>query len=162
TVKENIATRGVPLPAGTAASDLVPAEEDGPAAARIREAGGVILGKTTMPDIGMLSSGLSSFHQLTRNPWNPARNPGGSTPAAAARPRTRGAPAAARGGAGAGAAPRRAAGYGRLHGARDAGGPLRLRAWWTATVSPRPSCGRVPVDPPYYGRVVGPITRTAA
>jgi aspartyl-tRNA(Asn)/glutamyl-tRNA(Gln) amidotransferase subunit A len=141
TVKENIATRGVPLPAGTAASDLVPAEEDGPAAARIREAGGVILGKTTMPDIGMLSSGLSSFHQLTRNPWNPAWNPGGSS---------------------AGAAAACAAGYGPLHVGSDIGGSLRLPASWTATVSLKPSFGRVPVDPPYYGRVVGPITRTAA
>ena len=45
-------------------------------AARVREAGCVILGKTTMPDYGMLSSGLSSFHPLTRNPWDPGRVPG--------------------------------------------------------------------------------------
>src|SRR6478609_8937826 len=56
TIKENIATK------------LVPAAADAPPAARLREAGAVIFSKTTMPDYGMLSSGLSSFHPLTRNP----------------------------------------------------------------------------------------------
>ena len=50
-----------------------------PPAARLLEAGCVILAKTTMPDYGMLSSGLSSFHQLTRNPWDLSKNPGGSS-----------------------------------------------------------------------------------
>ena len=67
TIKENIATRGVPVPLGTAATELVPAAQDAPPAARLREPA-VILCKTTMPDYGMLSSGLSSFHALTRNP----------------------------------------------------------------------------------------------
>src|SRR5207253_4042233 len=62
TIKENIATRGVPVPVGTAATELVPAPADAPAAARVREAGAIILAKTTMPDYGMLSSGRSSFH----------------------------------------------------------------------------------------------------
>ncbi|MBC7992418.1 MAG: amidase, partial [Rhizobacter sp.] len=70
TIKENIASRGVPIPLGTAATELVPAERDAPPTARLREAGAVILGKTTMPDYGMLSSGLSSFHPLARNPWD--------------------------------------------------------------------------------------------
>lgn len=141
TLKENIATKGVPLPAGSAATQLVPATEDGPSAALALGAGGVLLAKTTMPDVGMLSSGLSSFHQLARNPWNPAWNPGGSS---------------------AGAATACAAGYGPLHVGTDIGGSLRLPACWTATVSLKPSFGRVPVDPPYYGRVLGPITRSAA
>jgi hypothetical protein len=34
----------------------------------------VLLGKTTMPDYGMLSSGLSSLHGVTRNPWRLDRN----------------------------------------------------------------------------------------
>ena len=84
TIKENIATKGVPVPLGTAATDLVPATDDAPAAARVREAGAVILAKTTMPDYGMLSSGRSSFHPLTRNPWNLAWNPGGSSAGAGA------------------------------------------------------------------------------
>src|SRR6266516_8082107 len=55
-IKDNIATKGVPVPLGTAATALQDAAEDAPPAARVREAGAVILGKTTMPDYGMLSS----------------------------------------------------------------------------------------------------------
>ena len=139
TVKENIATKGVPVPLGTAATDLVPAAADAPAAARVREAGAIILAKTTMPDYGMLSSGRSSFHPLTRNPWDLAWNPGGSS-------------------AGAGAAA--AAGYGPLHLGTDIGGSVRLPAAWNGIFTLKPSNGRVPVDPPFLGRVVGPMTRT--
>jgi aspartyl-tRNA(Asn)/glutamyl-tRNA(Gln) amidotransferase subunit A len=139
TIKENIATKGVPVPLGTAATELVPATADAPAAARVREAGAVILAKTTMPDFGMLSSGRSSFHPLTRNPWNVAWNPGGSS-------------------AGAGAAA--AAGYGPLHLGTDIGGSVRLPASWNGIFTLKPSLGRVPVDPPFFGRAVGPMTRS--
>lgn len=138
-IKENIATRGVPVPLGTAATELVPAAEDAPPAARLREAGCVFLGKTTMPDYGMLSSGLSSFHPLTRNPWDLAKTPGGSSS-----------------GAGAGAA----AGYGPLHLGTDIGGSVRLPAGWCGLFTLKPSLGRIPIDPPYPARVAGPMTRT--
>ncbi|WP_428674808.1 amidase [Reyranella sp.] len=141
TIKENIATKGVPVPLGTAATEMVPAVADAPAAARVREAGTIILAKTTMPDYGMLSSGRSSFHPLTRNPWNLAWNPGGSS-------------------AGAGAAG--AAGYGPLHLGTDIGGSVRLPASWNGIFTLKPSLGRVPVDPPFFGRAVGPMTRTVA
>src|SRR5271163_4037794 len=84
TVKDNIATRGDPKPVGTAAEDMTPQPADAPPAARLREAGAVIFAKTTMPDYGMLSSGLSSFHALARNPWKLDRNPGGSSSGAGA------------------------------------------------------------------------------
>jgi aspartyl-tRNA(Asn)/glutamyl-tRNA(Gln) amidotransferase subunit A len=138
-VKENIATQGVPMPLGTAATELVPALRDAPPAARLREAGAVIMGKTTMPDYGMLSSGLSSFHPLTRNPWDLSKNPGGSSA-----------------GAGAGAA----AGYGPLHVGTDIGGSVRLPAGWCGIFTLKPSLGRIPIDPPYAGRVAGPMTRS--
>ena len=138
-IKENIATRGVPVPLGTAATELVPAERDAPPAARLREAGAVILGKTTMPDYGMLSSGLSSFHPLARNPWDLSRGPGGSS---------------------AGAAAGVAAGYGPLHIGTDIGGSVRLPAGWCGIFTLKPSLGRIPIDPPYAGRVAGPMTRT--
>ena len=109
TIKENIATQGVPIPLGSAATELVPATHDAPPSARLREAGAVLLCKTTMPDYGMLSSGLSSFHALARNPWDLSKNPGGSS-------------------AGAGAAA--AAGYGPLHLGTDIGGSIRLPAAW--------------------------------
>ncbi|MFN9281770.1 MAG: amidase [Betaproteobacteria bacterium] len=139
TLKENIATKGVPLPAGTAATVLTPAAEDAPPAARMREAGCVLLGKTTMPDYGMLTSGLSSFHHLSRNPWNLALNPGGSS---------------------AGAAAAAAAGYGPLHVGTDIGGSIRLPAGLCGLFGLKPSLGRIPIKPPYAGRVAGPMTRT--
>jgi len=139
TIKENIATKGVPVPLGTAATELKPAADDAPPAARLREAGCVILCKTTMPDYGMLSSGLSSFHPLTRNPWDLSKNPGGSS---------------------AGAAAAAAAGYGPLHIGTDIGGSIRLPAGWCGIVGLKPSLGRIPIQPPYAGRVAGPMTRT--
>ncbi|WP_087743999.1 MULTISPECIES: amidase [unclassified Acidovorax] len=141
TIKENIATLGDPMPLGTAATALMPAAADAPPAARLREAGAVIVAKTTMPDYGMLSSGLSSFHALARNPWDLSKGPGGSS-------------------AGAGAAA--AAGYGPLHIGTDIGGSLRLPASWCGIFSLKPSLGRIPIDPPYTGRAAGPMTRTVA
>ncbi len=138
TIKDNIATRGQPSPLGSASVKQVPAEKDAPPAARLREAGAIIFSKTTMPDYGMLSSGLSSFHPLTRNPWDLAKNPGGSS-------------------SGAGAAA--AAGDGPLHLGTDIGGSVRLPAAWCGLVALKPSLGRVPIDPPYVGRVAGPMTR---
>ena len=84
TIKDNIATRGEPKPVGTAAEDMSPQKADAPPAQRLREAGAIMFTKTTMPDYGMLSSGLSSFHPLARNPWKLDRNPGGSSAGAAA------------------------------------------------------------------------------
>ena len=139
TIKENIATQGDPTPLGTAAVPLVPATADAPPAARLREAGAVMVAKTTMPDYGMLSSGLSSFHPLSRNPWDVSKGPGGSS-------------------AGGGAAA--AAGYGPLHIGTDIGGSLRLPASWCGIFSLKPSLGRIPIDPPYTGRAAGPMTRT--
>ena len=69
---------------------------DAPPAARLREAGAIIFSKTTMPDYGMLSSGLSSFHPLTRNPWDLSKNPGGSSAGAGAAACRRLRPAASR------------------------------------------------------------------
>ena len=138
TIKDNIATKGQPMPLGAASVKHVPSPVDAPPAARLREAGAVIFSKTTMPDYGMLSSGLSSFHPLTRNPWDLSKNPGGSS-------------------AGAGAAG--AAGYGPLHLGTDIGGSVRLPSCWCGLVGLQPSLGRVPIDPPYVGRVAGPMTR---
>lgn len=139
TLKDNIATKGDPMPLGTAATPLTPRTEDSPIAARVREAGAAIIGKTTMPDFGMLSSGLSSVHGVTRNPWNLSRNTSGSS-------------------SGAGAAA--AAGYGPLHVGTDIGGSVRLPAVHCGIFALKPSLGRVPIHPPYMGRVAGPMTRS--
>lgn len=139
TLKENITTKGDPAPIGVAIGDLTPKTEDAPAAARVREAGCVLLGKTTMPDYGMLSSGRSSLHGTTRNPWRLDRNTAGSS-------------------SGAGAAA--VAGYGPLHIGTDIGGSVRLPAHHCGLFGLKPSLGRLPVYPPFMGRAAGPMTRT--
>jgi aspartyl-tRNA(Asn)/glutamyl-tRNA(Gln) amidotransferase subunit A len=140
TIKENIATEGVPSPIGTRANeDAPPAGADAPPAARLREAGCVLLGKTTMPDYGMLSSGLSSLHGVTRNPWRLDRNTSGSSSGAAAAA---------------------VAGYAPLHLGTDIGGSVRLPATHCGIFALKPSLGRVPIHPPYMGRVTGPMTRS--
>jgi aspartyl-tRNA(Asn)/glutamyl-tRNA(Gln) amidotransferase subunit A len=139
TLKENIARKGIPMPSGTACSDSPPAAADAPITARVKESGAVVLGSTTMPDWGMLSSGVSSLHGITRSPWNPEWTTGGSS-------------------AGAGAAA--AAGFGPLHVGTDIGGSIRLPGTWLGLVAHKPSYGRVPLQLPYFGRCAGPITRT--
>ena len=139
TLKENIARKGVPMPGGTAGSEALPAVADAPITARVEESGAVVLGSTTMPDWGMLSSGVSSLHGITRSPWNPEWTTGGSS-------------------AGAGAAA--AAGFGPLHVGTDIGGSVRLPGTWLGLVAHKPSFGRIPLDVPYLGRCAGPLTRT--
>src|SRR5439155_12184194 len=140
TLKENIYTRGDPAPIGTRANeDAPPQPADAPPAARVREAGCVMLGKTTMPDYGMLSSGVSSLHGVTRNPWRLDRNTSGSSSGAAAAA---------------------VAGYAPLHIGTDIGGSVRLPATHCGLFALKPSLGRVPIHPPYMGRVAGPITRS--
>ncbi len=141
TVKENIARAGRPKPAGTALPNPPIAAANAPTTDRLLEAGVVIVGSTTMPDWGMLSSGVSSRHGITRNGVDPALTSGGSS-------------------AGAGTAA--AAGYGPLHVGTDIGGSIRLPGTWQGLTALKPSEGLIPLDVPYTGRAAGPLARTAA
>ncbi len=141
TVKENLARVGIPMRGGCAGATPVVPVRDAPVVERLRESGAVIVGSTTMPDWGMLSSGVSSLHGITRSPWDPALTTGGSS-------------------AGAGAAA--VAAYGAIHVGTDIGGSIRLPGTWLGVVAHKPSFGRVPLDAPYLGRVAGPLARTAA
>lgn len=139
TVKENVARAGVPMPAGCAGVTPVVPDRDAPIVERIQEAGGVILGSTVMPDWGMLSSGVSSLHGITRSPLDPALTTGGSS-------------------SGAGAAA--AGGYGPLHVGSDIGGSIRLPGTWLGLATLKPTSGLVALDQPYVGRAAGPLART--
>jgi aspartyl-tRNA(Asn)/glutamyl-tRNA(Gln) amidotransferase subunit A len=141
TLKENIARRGVPMPAGTAGVDPVVPERDAPVTERLLASGAVVVGSTVMPDWGMLSSGVSSRHGVTRSPWDPRLTTGGSS-------------------SGAGAAA--AAGYAPVNLGSDIGGSIRLPGTWLGLAAFKPSAGRVPLDVPYLGRVAGPLARTVA
>ncbi|MCI9887525.1 amidase [Micrococcales bacterium 31B] len=141
TIKENIPRAGVPLPSGTALPNPPVSTEHAPITDRLVEAGAVVVGSTTMPDWGMLSSGVSSLHGISRNPLDPALTTGGSS-------------------AGAGAAA--AAGYGPWHVGTDIGGSIRLPGTWAGLTTLKPSAGLVPLHAPYIGRAAGPLARSAA
>ena len=141
TIKENIARSGVPMPSGHAWVEVPVSTHDAPITQRLEEAGAVIIGSTTMPDWGMLSSGVSSLHGITRSPLDPSLTTGGSS-------------------AGAGASA--AAGYGPIHIGSDIGGSIRLPCTWLGLAGLKPSFGRVPLDAPYMGRCAGPLARTMA
>lgn len=127
--------------AGTAEHPAIPVQ-DAPVTARMAEAGMVFVGKTTMPDFGMLASGYSSHHGITRNPRDCSKNPGGSSSGVAAA-------------IAAGAYP---VGVGT-----DIVGSIRLPASFCGLFGLKPSQGRVPYYPPASPALVaGPMTRNVA
>jgi aspartyl-tRNA(Asn)/glutamyl-tRNA(Gln) amidotransferase subunit A len=142
TFKDLLDVWGWPTRRGSLATSEKPADEDAPAAARLREVGAVFLGKTNTAEFGWKSVTESSLAGITRNPWNPEHTPTGSS-----------------GGAGAAAA----LGLGPLHVATDGGGSIRVPASACGVFGLKPSYGRVPGYPPAYNSTlfhVGPITRT--
>ncbi|TIQ16127.1 MAG: amidase, partial [Mesorhizobium sp.] len=99
---------------------------DAPVPARIRETGGVILGKTTTPEFGWKGVTDSPVYGITRNPWNPDLTPGGSS---------------------GGAAVAAALNLGFLHQGSDGGGSIRIPASFTGTFGFKPTFGIVPQWP---------------
>lgn len=140
-VKDSIAVAGWPYWRGTLARKGTVSSEDAPPAARLKEAGAIIFAKTTMPDFGLLPAGVSSAHGITRNPWNPATNTGGSS---------------------AGAAAAVASGMGSVSIGSDLAGSVRLPASHCGLFTLKPSTGAVPHMPVSTTRVAGPLTRTVA
>ncbi|NLD53947.1 MAG: amidase [Burkholderiaceae bacterium] len=144
-IKDLILTRGWPTLRGSRTIDPdQPWEDDAPATARLREAGAVLLGKTTTPEFGWRASTDSSLTGVTRNPWDTALTPGGSSGGAAASV---------------------AAGMGALAVGTDGGGSIRIPAAFTGTVGIKPQFGRVPAWPASpMGTVahLGPHARTVA
>jgi aspartyl-tRNA(Asn)/glutamyl-tRNA(Gln) amidotransferase subunit A len=142
TVKDLVDMAGLPTRRGSRTTPPEPAAADGPAVLGLKAAGAVILGKTTTTEFGWKSPGDCPLHGITRNPWDPARSPGGSSSGAAAAA---------------------AAGFGPLHLGTDAGGSIRIPAAWCGVVGLKPSFGRVPQWPlSAFGGVscAGPLART--
>ena len=142
-IKDLILTRGWPTLRGSKTIDPKgPWVDDAPAVARLREAGAVLLGKTTTPEFGWKGVTDSPLTGITRNPWNPAKTPGGSS---------------------GGAAVAVASGMGPLAVGTDGGGSIRIPCAFTGLFGIKPTFGRVPAWPPSpMGTVahVGPITRS--
>src|SRR3954451_5300239 len=84
TIKDNILLAGFPTRRGSKTSSDAPATEDSPASARLKEAGCVIVGKTTLPEFGWKGLCDSPLTGITRNPWKLDRSTGGSSGGAAA------------------------------------------------------------------------------
>jgi amidase len=125
-IKDNRAVAGMPL---TMCSDLfqniVPAH-DSFCVRRLREAGFVIVGKTTLPEMGILPTTESRRFGPTRNPWDLDRTPGGSSGGSAAAV---------------------AAGVVPIAHGNDGGGSIRIPAACCGLVGLKPARGRVSAGP---------------
>lgn len=142
TIKDLVDVAGFPTRRGSRLTDPAPVASDAPLVMGLKQAGAVIIGKTTTTEFGWKSPGDCPLHGITRNPWNGAHTPGGSS-------------------SGAGAAC--AASFGPLHVGTDAGGSIRIPASWSGVVGFKPSFGRVPQWPAgafAAVAVAGPMTRT--
>ncbi len=142
-IKDNLGTEDMPTRFGSLAVDASRAQlPDSPAVRRLREAGAIIFGKTTLPDFAHKILTDSPLTGITRNPWNLARTPGGSSGGAAAAV---------------------TAGLGPLALGTDGGGSIRIPAAFTGIYGFKPSFGRVPHHPRGAFALlshVGPMTRT--
>ncbi|MGH6720080.1 MAG: amidase [Alphaproteobacteria bacterium] len=143
TIKDVLLTSGWPTLRGSKTVDRWQTwDEDAPTVARLREAGAVFLGKTTTPEFGWKGVTDSPRSGVTRNPWNTAMTPGGSSGGSAAAV---------------------AAGLGPLTVGTDGGGSIRIPCGFSGLVGLKPTFGRVPAYPASpFGTLahVGPMTRT--
>jgi amidase len=78
-IKDNFNVAGEPTRMGSAATEATPAQADDELVRRLRGAGAVVIGKTTMPELAIFGFTESAAYGITRNPWNLERSPGGST-----------------------------------------------------------------------------------
>jgi aspartyl-tRNA(Asn)/glutamyl-tRNA(Gln) amidotransferase subunit A len=144
-IKDLILTRGWPTLRGSRTVDPAgPWEDDAPAVARLREHGAVIFGKTTTPEFGWKGVTDNTLTGITRNPWNTAKTPGGSSGGSSAAI---------------------AANIGPLSIGTDGGGSIRIPCSFTGIFGLKPSYGRVPAWPlSPFGTVahLGPMTRSVA
>jgi len=140
-IKDLILTRDWPTLRGSRTVDPTQSwNVDAPVVARLREAGAVLIGKTATPEFGCKGETNSPMTGITRNPWNPAKTPGGSSGGAAAAV---------------------AAGMGPLAVGTDGAGSVRIPAAFCGNFGLKPSFGRVPAYPlSPFGTVshVGPHT----
>jgi aspartyl-tRNA(Asn)/glutamyl-tRNA(Gln) amidotransferase subunit A len=126
-IKDLILTRGMPTLRGSHTVDENQAwDVDAPVAARLREAGAVILGKTSTPEFGCKGETNSPRTGITRNPWDTSKTPGGSSGGTAAAV---------------------AAGMGPIGVGTDGAGSVRIPAAFCGNFGLKPSFGRVPAYP---------------
>ena len=141
-IKDLLLTKGWPTLRGSKAIDPQQAwNDDAPAVARLREAGAVLLGKTTTPEYGWKGVTDSPLTGITRNPWDLSKTPGGSSGGSAAALAARLAPLAI---------------------GTDGGGSIRIPASFSGVFGLKPTYGRVSAYPPSpFGTLahIGPMSR---
>lgn len=126
-IKDMFLTQGWPTLRGSLCIERdQPWQVDSPVTARMRENGLVLLGKTTTPELGWKAVTDSPLDGITRNPWNPALTPGGSS---------------------GGSAVAVATGMGDLSVGTDGGGSVRIPASFCGIVGFKPTGGRIPLYP---------------
>ncbi len=142
-VKDLILTKGWPTLRGSLTVDKNQQWDiDAPASARLKEAGAVLIGKTTTPEFGCKGTTDNLLTGVTRNPWDATKTPGGSSGGAAAAV---------------------ASGMGPLAVGTDGAGSVRIPSAFCGIFGLKPSFGRVPafaLSP--FGTVahLGPHTRS--
>ena len=143
-IKDLHYTKGIRTMSGSFVFEHRVPDVDPPVVRRLKEAGGVLLGKTSTPEFGWKGLGDCPVTGITRNPWNTGMTTGGSS-------------------AGAGAAA--AAGLGPIHQGSDGAGSIRIPSGFCGIFGLKPSYGRVPMWPISnndYASHMGPMTRTVA
>jgi aspartyl-tRNA(Asn)/glutamyl-tRNA(Gln) amidotransferase subunit A len=123
TLKESTAARGLPHTGAMAASTGHRASYDAVVTHRLSTAGGLFMGKTNLPENGYYCGTENHLYGSTRNPWNHAYSPGGSSGGAAASV---------------------AAGLTPLADGSDGAGSIRVPAAMCGVVGFKPSTGRIP------------------
>lgn len=141
-VKDLLPTAGMRTALGSVAFENNVPQTDAQAVARIREAGGIVIGKTTTPEFGHKVLTDSPLHGVTRNPWSPEHSPGGSS---------------------GGAAVAVAMGFGPLGVSTDGAGSGRIPAACCGIVGLKPTLGAVPheTSPDLFGSLtcIGSMAR---
>jgi aspartyl-tRNA(Asn)/glutamyl-tRNA(Gln) amidotransferase subunit A len=141
-VKDLLAVTGQPMRRGSLAfpADYLP-PEDVPIISRLREAGAILIGKTSTPDAGCKLDTTSPAHGITRNPFDLSLTPGGSSGGSAAA---------------------LALGHVPIALGTDGGGSIRVPAAYCGVFGLKPSTGRIPapIGPFWPHSVTGPMSRT--
>jgi aspartyl-tRNA(Asn)/glutamyl-tRNA(Gln) amidotransferase subunit A len=143
-VKDLIDVGGLPARYGSLTMKGNVARADAPSVERLRRAGAIILGKTATPEFGYQLITKSLLHGNTRNPWNLALTPGGSSGGAAASV---------------------AAGVTPIALGTDGGGSVRGPCALTGLAGIKANFARIPVWPASANPMlvhVGPIARSVA
>jgi len=144
TIKDLHPMAGVPMESGSQIRKGVVPDQDAPFVARLKAAGAVPLGKTTVSEFGWKGVSQCPLTGITSNPWKLGYNAGASSA-----------------GAGAGAA----AGYGPLHQGSDGAGSIRMPSHFSGVYGLKPSYGRIanwPVRNNDQVSHIGPMTRTVS